>query len=73
MAVACKQEQLLGGMPAFDCRVWHGINRYFDVAKHWWGLKVTELGYSGKPARSDLPVSCDLLRCLLHYLLGKLP
>ncbi len=30
------------------CRVWHGINRYFDVAKHWWGLKVTELGYSGK-------------------------
>ena len=48
MAVACKQEQLLGGMPAFDCRVWHGINRYFDVAKHWWGLKVTELGYSGE-------------------------
>lgn len=37
------------------CSVYHGRNRYFDVAKHWWGLKVTELGYSGAQAALSLP------------------
>ena len=27
-------------------RAFHGENRLFDVAKHWWGLKATSLGYA---------------------------
>ncbi|GAB4814336.1 hypothetical protein N2152v2_001382 [Parachlorella kessleri] len=44
--------------------VWHGINRYFDVAKHWWGLKVTELGYSVLYTDIDLVLLKDPLAYL---------
>ncbi|GAB4814822.1 hypothetical protein N2152v2_001868 [Parachlorella kessleri] len=50
--------------PWYPEGVFHGVNRYFDVAKHWWGLKVTELGYSVLYNDIDLVVLKDPLAWL---------